>query len=238
MLCCLTSSAAGCTDFEASVANRMLGPAVMGFLNDLLATEMAKTWGDCKKATQTELQKCLDASAFPVEKTGTDYDLQVPYITHLDTAKLTSLSLRCDKDPASSSPKKYFFADIGASLDELAVALSVTLTMPPVTIDAPCTSGEKCFFDEHKLGVNIAGRVLCRDATSLGLELEGDDGITFDHPIQVTVSDHLPAIDITKAVKSGVQETVASATLPCTGSLESVCKVMCREVDSLMSLIV
>lgn len=235
VLCCLAPTAWSCTDLEARVANELVDRAATDVLNELIRTQVSKTLGHCSDATADQLAPCKDVDSFPITQEGTDYQLEVPYVTHIDTAKLTNVSLRCDKDPRSSSPDKHFFTDIRGYFDELAVAMEVHVGFPPVTIDAPCYGSERCVFDQHRVAFNVVGRIVCHSTTAFGLELDGAKGITFDRPIQIQVS-HLPAIDITKQVIGGVQKAASKAKMACPGDLATLCEIICRESDEQVAL--
>lgn len=218
--------AAACDDFEAELANKLLGPAV-AVLNNILAHEMPKSLGLCADAVDASLLPCEVVSAFPIEETGRDYSFRSSYVTHVDSVHISQLALQCEApNGANISSGRRFFAEIDAKFDELAVAVLARVDFPKVTIDAPCTAGGNCVADEHNLGLHVSARVSCRSLSSFGLELDPDNGLSFSRAITVHVKP-LPPIDITKVLKRSIVHKLAKKEFACPYGLETVCKLMC-----------
>lgn len=226
VLCCWFSASA-CTDLEARLANRFLDTAATDLLNDLIKARVARTFGSCRHVPDDSLQPCRDVKTFPIQKNGSDYQLQSFYATHFDTMRLANASLRCDTDAETAEPSKHFFVNIRGTFGELAVDVHIHVGFPPITIDAPCYADERCVFDERKLGFTVAGRVVCESQTSFGLELDRDEGLMFDRPIEIQVNP-LPPIDITPLVKSNLEKSVSKARVACPERLAPLCAIICR----------
>lgn len=228
-LCLLVRAEARCEEGQVKVLNGLIDGPVLSLLNMTARRLFPSTAGRCADATDPSLKRCSDMADFPLALSGGGITVNATYITHVDTLRISKLSLVCGPRGVPSEDQEMFF-EVSGYFSELAVAVAGHVVAPQVTIDvdAPCTPGKACIFHERDLGFNATGRLACHHHTdSFGIQLDPASMVSFSKPLIVRIGSL--KIDFTDKVVSAMNVCANQdcGSFPCPKGLSAVCRMSC-----------
>jgi len=220
---CLAGAAAGCSEREAEVFNRLVGRRLLQFADAALGNLSLKTVGDCSAVTSPDQKPCRGIPTFPLHEKGEDWELDVEYVTGLNSLRMTNISLRCDPNSTAAPSQLAWFTQLDVTMAQFAMMVSAHVDFPKL---------QKTMLESvPNLTAHMVARATCVNDTSLELQLDPAEGSLTLSKVPVDIS--IIHVDVSRAIVQAVRSKLDRLVYTPPAKWIKLTKTLCSQLAPL-----